>query len=659
MVGIVRSKIFLIAQPLIVSNPRCSAEKLREAYRYRNCHRAWLKALRLSSTICVPGAHGKRGTRPQPHFTLMRPRAQVGVLSREICERGLESRMQTSLEPVLVVWPGAGFFWDSRNPSRVPRVSRVKPIGGNQALPVFKCQLNASVTRGYRNMGSRKATYAGVVSSAFLVLLSIYWAVSTFVGVEETFSTNDLIAFSSTAAIVALVEILIILLVARLSGSPLAVWTVVGAFIVLNAWSLHLVLIEAFVKLQVGAMLVALVLGFLVAFWFVKMASDSRFFRNLVFAAFAMLVAMPFVKMAFWTQGGGAEVVGDGEMTASPKIRKVNFVSKPNVYFIGFESAAPAPVLAKYLHLNDAPLPKALESNGFRILKNAFAENIPTRPSFNALLAMEKNYFISVNTNGGDHLFQGIRPGPLVEIFDSNGYETTTLHDDSFFGSKKGKFVDNYEINREFTVCDYLIENKEVAFFGACALRGSALFPKTVKVGGPPIDFLMNYLKQMSKRTTPQFLVAHISPPSHVDKAIFSGTREQIDDFRELYVKESQLASTNLKRIKDFIEVNDPGSILFVFGDHGPLISWGQGYKATDPFFIQDRYAVLAGIWPPDVCSESLNAPFSDGYLTIPEVARLIIRCLAGGVDSFVGHYSHSALYKQKRVISLKEYVYE
>jgi len=103
---------------------------------------------------------------------------------------------------------------------------------------------------------------AGIVGSALLTVLNVYWAASTFAGVEETFSTFDLIAFSGMALAVTILEILVIALLSRSGHSHYPVLLVTAAFITTNAYCLNLVFVDAFMNLRAMKIL-SLLIGFL------------------------------------------------------------------------------------------------------------------------------------------------------------------------------------------------------------------------------------------------------------------------------------------------------------------------------------------------------------------------------------------------------------
>jgi hypothetical protein len=87
----------------------------------------------------------------------------------------------------------------------------------------------------------------------------------------------------------------------------------------------------------------ALAAGGFIAFTVVRIASESKGFRISMFAMAVILIGTIFSRPP--SEGKRRESGGcarnDSDGTASPIIRKVAFVSRPNVYFIGFDRPLP------------------------------------------------------------------------------------------------------------------------------------------------------------------------------------------------------------------------------------------------------------------------------------------------------------------------------
>src|SRR4030095_2626843 len=98
----------------------------------------------------------------------------------------------------------------------------------------------------------------------------------------------------------------------------------------------------------------------------------------------------------------------------------------------------------------------ALESNGARLIPNAFADRMPTEPSLNSLLALDVGYFDALPDSEKDEFFSGRRRNPVAEIFRHNGYRIQTMFQNSFFGRRQGPYVDFYGVMSMLGICDQL-----------------------------------------------------------------------------------------------------------------------------------------------------------------------------------------------------------
>jgi hypothetical protein len=185
------------------------------------------------------------------------------------------------------------------------------------------------------------------------------------------------------------------------------------------------------------------------------------------------------------------------------------------------------------------------------------------------------------------------------------------------------------------------------------------MFSRRASVEGPEISFLVHYLNKTFSRKKP-CLRAHPSP-KHVNVKTFS--RKDPHKFRKLqetYHRHSVAAGKNLRKLRDMIIAQDPGSIIFVFGDHGLYLATGESFRADRVFYVQDSFGVLGGIYPADTCSEYFDRALADkGYMTTTWVARLLVQCLAGGDDPMPVAYVHKLLQHNGSTLDPKEFVYE
>ena len=89
-------------------------------------------------------------------------------------------------------------------------------------------------------------------------------------------------------------------------------------------------------------------------------------------------------------------------------------------------------------------------------------------------------------------------------------------------------------------------------------------------------------------------------------------------------------------QIIEHVRSNDPTAIMFVFGDHGMHLSRGVDVEEDPAFYLQDRFAILGGVYPPDRCGEYFDEAESKGYMTTLDAVHAILSCLSGGQNALM-----------------------
>jgi hypothetical protein len=384
-----------------------------------------------------------------------------------------------------------------------------------------------------------------------------------------------------------------------------------------------------------------MLVAFFILFTLMKMADDSIRMARLLsaIAVFATTGVLLHTLLPSGIRHG--PVPGTGK-TSAQNIRLVDFKSKPNVYFIGFDSIWPKTLLQAHMGIDTTPYNKVLDAK-FRRFPNFFANRIVTRKSLNALLALDMDYYQRLTKDESVNLFfPGLAPSPLLEIFKYNGYETTTLYDGLYFGAEKGPHVNNYLVNRTLSVCDFVAsELKAYTFWGYCALVRKKAFILTLDRLGiidwmSPINFLSKQIQKAALKDSPQFFLAYIYAPGHTNKLFDRKNPESVENYKQSYLQKSKLATDYLEEIISLLDKEDPNAILYVFGDHGPLLSRKDIFEDNPAFFVQDRFGIYGGIYPPDRCTGSISKAYSQAFLTLVQGAHMIIACLSGGENAYI-----------------------
>jgi hypothetical protein len=411
-------------------------------------------------------------------------------------------------------------------------------------------------------------------------------------------------------------------------------------FMLCNVTSLHLMFRWSVLHARWAVLLPAAMLAFLIADSVNRMVEQLRTVRWFA-VALPLAATVILGSVHTWSQHRDAALSAAGGRPLPTGLRAVDFVHTPNVYFVGFESMQPQPVLEKYLGYRSSPLTPLIDAPEFRRFRNVFSEGASTKDSLHAILALDRSYADVLGHSG----LSGNAASPLLQIFKHNGYTTHTFYVDSYMGARQGPFVDDYTIGPGYSACLSLsLAQQRWSLFGMCFL-GKPLRPflqMESKPAASGFDLLLSTIDGISQRQQgPQFFFGHAPPLGHTSMDFRQGPGPTTK-FARAYATMSQRAADNLQRLVALIRNQDPTALLFVFGDHGIWLSRGQDMASDPTFFVQDRYAVLAGVYPADRCASTFAQVESVGFTTTTEIARLIIRCLADGADPFTKHYDYS-----------------
>lgn len=466
----------------------------------------------------------------------------------------------------------------------------------------------------------------------FICLVSAFFFSLTYASAPTEFTGLDFWVLGLLCATVFVVQILI---ARKFSKNQIVQNLILAGFATTNILCLNLVLNEDFLILPIYGQLLGLLLALFILFTFMNMLDENTRIAKVLPALFVLATAGVLLQ-SLLSVATVAEVLIEPGKTSAKNIRLVDFRTKPNVYFISFDSIIPKVLLQKHLDLETTPYHEVFDAN-FRQFRNFFADRIFTKASLNSLLALDIGHFSEAAQNNTEsYFFPGLTPSPLFEIFKHNGYETNTLYISRFLGPKKGQHVDNYWVNTSDLrrgVCEFMGTDgfKVLTLMGYCYIVKNAKFPWRKQS-----DFLIKHMRAGLQKNTPQIFVAYLYTPGHTPPAFKRQDKEAFDRYRQKYLRRSKSTAKAIKEIVAFIDKEDPEALVYVFGDHGPFLSRRHSIKKDTTFIVQDRYGVYGGIYPRDRCAESFATPYNQDYMTILQGAHMIIRCLSGGENAFL-----------------------
>ena len=467
---------------------------------------------------------------------------------------------------------------------------------------------------------------ANVAKAVFIAGLLGWSLAATFISSEAAFSDFDLgaivvIAVALNGAILCGIN------VALRFGCPgwLAnlLLTALTVFGIVTAYAIHAVTNALWLWALLGAIAFPLFVAFGVM--------DRWRWAVPRLAVLALLALAPFVAGYWWWQQGQE---APSVTVRDPNIRAITFARKPNVYFISFDGAAPRAVLRKYLGIETTALHDLFDAR-LRRFENFFANAIHTKHSISTVLALTEHAYgtilqqVAKTAADGDWdplLFSGHNRSPLLETFKRNGYETTTVYQDTYFGRRKGPHVDRYFIIHKRTVCGLLDGDlRAFSFWGYCSLFDFS-------DGADASSQVIDRLRDIARRDRPQFAMAHIYRPGHTDGSFRYDDATALAAFRALYLRKSDEAAERLAQLLRHLDENDPQAIVLVYSDHGALLSRGMAFEAHPGFVVQDNYGILGGVYPHGACREWLDdAAAAQSHLTVLDAVHAVLRCLADG----------------------------
>ena len=379
-----------------------------------------------------------------------------------------------------------------------------------------------------------------------------------------------------------------------------------------------------------GALWTVLVLGSagFALLLYVFSRGGTRRTRHSRSGAFALLAAVSFLAtlilaLRFLSSEGGSGHYADG-WEDHPNVRSVAFKETPNLYFVGFDSITPEAIMVEYMGIETTDFHRLMERE-MRRFRNLFANAVPTRQSLNTMMALDQDIYLENREAGGlPSYFAGHDLSPLVWLLRRNGYETTSIYQNIHFGFTQGPGIDNYLVNSKSALCSLLDEGERakrtLAFWGYC--RGWT--PERQSAA----DFLVRHLSGVDG-DRPQFVIGHLYLPGHSPTPFDYEDREERERFLADYEENFNRAAAPLGQIIEHLRINDPDAILFVFGDHGAMLSRGLDAEDDPVFFLQDWFGILGGVYPRGRCAAEFDEVEEKGYATSLDVVHAIVECLS------------------------------
>jgi len=318
---------------------------------------------------------------------------------------------------------------------------------------------------------------------------------------------------------------------------------------------------------------------------------------------------------------------------------------KPNIYVFSFETLPPMSITEKHLGIKSNYFENNIKDK-LQIIKNNFADNVPTSKSLNSFLYLDQKKFRALDEKTAGSFFAGRNLSPTFKILKDNNYRIITGFHDSTFGAP-GKYIDDHYNFRSIKN----VKNKKIGIYPQyCQFKMPwyhfqlfmycNVLNKVIGINDDlrlkSSDDYHEYLLTLIEKNTdqPKFVFFHIYKTIH--------PTEGIDNFTQFFEKELKNVFIYMNKVIDNVTKNDPGSLLIITGDHSHLIlKWSKEqnlknslialYNDEDKAKILDTYPAFGAIYDnSSICKKNIDSLLIKKYSTNSMLLNHILGCLNG-----------------------------
>jgi hypothetical protein len=387
----------------------------------------------------------------------------------------------------------------------------------------------------------------------------------------------------------------------------------------------------------------ALLIGFQILIHFMFRNNRKFVFVLPVLLFIGTVLSSPLIKI------GGIPIrpIDDEPITAD-----IDFVNRPNIYFLVYESYSDPETLAQY-GIDNSEHFMLLEEYGFNIFPGIWTTGFPTLDSISKTFTMEN----SVPHSEQRQRFMILGNALSHDILRKNGYQINAIfRNGAWFFSGNLKHIN-------FDFYFPILTNHFPLDFSKQIIEGR-LDDKILFENISDDEFLNAKKKFLGKQfNKPQFLYSHTNYPGHTH------SRKLFKDHLMRYQRDLLIANNEMIQDVGAILAYNPDSIIILAGDHGPGLT-GDGWRFNEfsdtdrinRFNLIDRYGVFLAIRLPPGLDGNMNSyqvknlqdtiplifsilaedkSIYDSYRIIPEVdvtdkIKIVDGIIQGGIDD--GH---------------------
>tara|TARA_B100000029_G_scaffold509575_1_gene599088 strand:+ start:3814 stop:5793 length:1980 start_codon:yes stop_codon:yes gene_type:complete len=478
-----------------------------------------------------------------------------------------------------------------------------------------------------------KSDFFAVVAVTFL-----FYSI-TYAGSLAVFNIIDFFVIPLFIVIVCLAEVIIIKLV--ISDKYRIVQNLaLGLALFVNIFVVNLGFNDDFISLPFTQELLGMIFFIILFFLIFNILYESKNVRK-YFASFVFIFSILSIMINFFVyhESKHAEYnyanqkmipMDKTKLRSYPEYEKnikydIKLNDKPNIIILTFDALVDEKTYQILTKRNKKIFMYKVFEERMTPLKNHFSDEISTRHSLSALLALTPEILYTLPFDHGARrdfsprfrMFNGQTPSPLFEIFKSNGYEISSFFVDRHtFGTFKGDYVDNFltlpvRIGYESSVCTLIgHRTRYIGFFGYCEVLNRIknimaeednIFWQT-SMG--EMEFNHYYFKipqpydltkSLDNKDKPQLLFGHTISPGHIGPRYSPNFRNKSDgSYREYVLHYESIGKYNgalIEKIADHLEKTNKkrDTIVYVMGDHGMMLS--QRMTWTQDTFVDEKFS--------------------------------------------------------------------
>ncbi|MCH9845861.1 MAG: hypothetical protein K0U39_10190 [Alphaproteobacteria bacterium] len=320
-----------------------------------------------------------------------------------------------------------------------------------------------------------------------------------------------------------------------------------------------------------------------------------------------------------------------------------DFIRKPNIYLLSFDSMMPQNVVQKLFDLPTSELPEyfnILQQNNAVMVPNAFTYLPTTYGAFSSLLALDIEWYRSLygeHKNYGGEMIAGGQWTPTYDIFDHNGYDLQLVYESDFFRSplrNENKKVDYWYKTSGKGFCKHI----DIAYslWGYCAVK--SVFVKYINANNNIDNIYHDRLQAAAQSEKPTFTLSYTYSPGHTSKSHNGNDLEQVNKYKRHFLSSSIKAAKSLQSYIDIIRADDKDGIIIIFADHGARVTKGidaDNIPTDSPYdaknIFNDYHAVLMAVLDPHANTPAGCQIVEPVVITLPDMVYNLITCLTGG----------------------------